>query len=351
MAQARRGYYFETQDEMTGEELNKRLAQAGLRPEGTARTTLMHEGMVFSEELASAVWTEKTHLRDCNGSCEQEEKVHTRWEELDGVQKELFAETLARFMNEGRLEDFDAEASLGHRAEFGETALQTDLRKRAPGPEEIARRKTERAERQNLRFACIHRLAAGRKRCTRKGLQHTAYILQEGMGAPTGFQFKNLYGPVSDDLDASVTLMTQMGFLLETREESGAGTETTLTAADPAGNPLAQQMQDEWDRAAAPWAEQIARILEIYGDMKDLGLHRQTSMLMIQHTLTERDKKPPGPQETLAMARMIMRWALSAQLKRDLEEMERLGLFREKPHQATPGNAGGRPQNAGHDGG
>ena len=330
MTTERHGYYFETQGDTTLEEMNEKLAQAGLQPEKTARTTLVRGGMTFSEDLAKAVWTEETHLRDCNGRCAQEEKVHTQWDELGGVQKDLFAEALAEFMNERRMEDFDAEASLGHRPEFGETALQTDHRKRAPGPEEITRRKTERAERKALRSACIHRLAAGRRQCTRKGLQQIAYTLQEAMGVPTGFHFKNIYGPVSDDLDASVSLLAQMGFLLETREENGARTETTLTAADLPGDPLAQQMQDEWDHAAAPWAEQITRVLEIFWDTKDQALHQQTSILMLQHILTGRGENP-GPQEVLDAAGRTMPRADRAQLRRDLAALGRLGLLRERP--------------------
>ena len=253
-------------------------------------------------------------------------------------------------MNERRAEEFEAEMSLGHREELREVTLQTDLRKRAPGPAEIARRETEREERPALRSACLHRLAAGRKRDTRKGLQRTAYILQEGMGVPTGFYFKNLYGPVSDDLDASVSLLVQMGFLLEAREENGARTETTLTTVDPAGDPLAREMQGDWNRAAAPWTEQITRVLEIFGNRNDQDLNRQASLLMIQHILTGRDENP-SPQEILDAAKRVMPKADRAQLQRDLEELGHLGLLRQKPQQGTPGDTGGRQGDAGHDGG
>ena len=69
MTAQRHAYYFETQADMTAEELSEKLAKAGLRPERTKQTTLMHEGIAFSEELAGTVWTEETYMKDCNGSC------------------------------------------------------------------------------------------------------------------------------------------------------------------------------------------------------------------------------------------------------------------------------------------
>ena len=127
MTTQRHAYYFETtDDDMTPEELNEKLAQAGLQPAGTRKVAPIHDGLTMSDSLAGGIWDHETGANRCNGGCRQNGVSHVSWKDLDKSRQETFSEALAEVLNEYRAQHFDARVCLQDMDGFEGVALTWD---------------------------------------------------------------------------------------------------------------------------------------------------------------------------------------------------------------------------------
>ena len=182
----------------------------------------------------------------------------------------------------------------------------------------------EREELRQLRLGCLHTLAEGPRECTKAGLHELSFILQEGMGLPTRYTFRNLHGPRSDELDSRMSELKFTGFL-EIREDPEPGNPQQLvTALEPDADRLAREMLRDMRRAAAPWREITGLGLELFGDRDSVMLHRQAYLLMLHGF---QDESPPDMEKTVGMAMAAMPKMDRQKTEADYRELERLGML------------------------
>ena len=132
-APERHGYYFETGENLSVEELNERLSRAdmGHNPEETRRTTVVYDGVLVSESIVKDAWEYKTGYRHCDGSCRQKGLSHVPWDELSKQQKHTFGDIMAGFMDGQNSERFVVEDEIMEQEDedqptFGGIALTRD---------------------------------------------------------------------------------------------------------------------------------------------------------------------------------------------------------------------------------
>ena len=182
----------------------------------------------------------------------------------------------------------------------------------------------DQEELKQLRLGCLHALAQGQRGCAKTRVQELSFILQEGMGLPTGYRFRNLHGPTSDELDSRMSELRLTGFL-EVRDGPEPGNlKQMVTALEPDGDRLAREMLRDMRRAAAPWREITGLGLETFGERDDLEVHRQACLLMLHGF---RGEKPPDMERTVGMAMAAMPKMDRQETEADYRELERLGML------------------------
>ena len=119
-----KGYYFETETDMTEPELGLALENAGIKAVNARRTTLNHDGVIITETLANGIWNHETGYDYCNDDCRGQVKTHTEWNQLSPEQRDTFTKRLIGFMENSRIDQFSTAESMEYDQEFANIALE-----------------------------------------------------------------------------------------------------------------------------------------------------------------------------------------------------------------------------------
>ena len=164
-----------------------------------------------------------------------------------------------------------------------------------------------------IRPGVLHHLVQKLGTPSRMKVQKLSYLLQEGLGAGTGYRFKMHHqGPVSDELANVTDWMRATGHLemWNNPETQGYLIIVRLDA------------EEEWREAAAPEREKLDRLLEALGTRPDGYLELLASVHFVQKI--QPDNTPKKTAQTVGAMKPKI---LPASIKAAYADLEELGTF------------------------
>ena len=181
-------------------------------------------------------------------------------------------------------------------------------------------------------MGCAERLVSLHGSCTRRRLQRLSYMLQEGMGLPTRYRFRNVHGASSDELDA---IASELKFTGTVREEPEQRTLLPSGAQDEPG-------LTEWLQAiqGAPggFVALVDRAHRAFGDLSDFQVHR-ISQVLFAHLAgrgPEKDK-----DQVLKTAQGMMPKVEAGVIQEDYRKLQELGMLDGRARQSPVSGARG----------
>ena len=164
-----------------------------------------------------------------------------------------------------------------------------------------------------VRPGILHHLVEQLGTPSRMKVQKLSYLLQEGLGAKTGYRFKMHHqGPVSDDLANVIDWMRATGHLEIWDKPDSPG--YLMIVRDKA--------EEEWLEAIATEREKLDRLLEALGTRPDEYLNLLASVHFVQKL--QPDNSPEKTIQTVGAMKPKILPASTQAAYTDLEELRML---------------------------
>ena len=164
-----------------------------------------------------------------------------------------------------------------------------------------------------IRPGVLHHLVKQLGTPSRVKLQKMSYLLQEGLGAGTGYRFKmHHYGPNSDELTNVMDWMRATGYL-EIWNEKDSRAYLVIVKREP---------EEEWPEAAVPEMEKLDKLLAALAGRPDEYLE-----LLARVHFVRRIQADEPREKILEIISAMNRKILPASIDAAYTELEELGML------------------------
>ena len=167
-------------------------------------------------------------------------------------------------------------------------------------------------EKKDRRFAVLNLLIKLLQPLSKTALHKSAYIIQQGYKVPLGYQFKDVDGPRSEQIDTDLAHLRSLGYLNPQRTQRGMDLTPLTTGPDaPQDIPIPQE-----------WKAALARYVTSFGKKPDSDINLAANTLLIHHAAANSNR-----EATIKGIGKINAKLRRQRLLQQYEELEQLGLL------------------------